>query len=499
MKTLTLKLVLGLLKINRTFLMSNKKLALLLFLPGLEKLRWNIGKMKVYLVHLNAKLRVPAYKAFNSENAQSKINFIGLVPNLAGIPVTSKANYVQKYSIAERCNDGNMNVKGVIIDESSGSSGTPTNWARGLKERKANKKFLQFSFKKTFGTDDVFFINAFAMGAWATGVNVTIAFSDISIIKSIGPDAEKIKNTLKQFGTSHKYVIFGYPPFLKMLVDDAEIDFSEYDVSFIFGGESMSENMRAYLLNKGIKKVISSYGASDLELNMATETDPSIAIRKLLISNKDFAKKVLKFDGAIPMIFQYNPLDFVYETNEDGELIISLARSCYMSPKIRYNIKDRGHVIRKHEMIKIMNEVGINPDVIENWDNDLPFLLHYGRGDLTVSYYGSNIYADDVQEAIFGLPELAKEYNTFTLDTYEDNNSNKQLDICIELNSIENIEKLETLNDKFLEGLANLNQDFKKALSMMTNTARPKLKFYEKGTGPFINNDIRIKAKYIQN
>ena len=76
MKTLTLKLVLGLLKINRTFLMSNKKLALLLFLPGLEKLRWNIGKMKVYLVHLNAKLRVPAYKAFNSENAQSKINFI---------------------------------------------------------------------------------------------------------------------------------------------------------------------------------------------------------------------------------------------------------------------------------------------------------------------------------------------------------------------------------------------------------------------------------------
>jgi len=61
---------------------------------------------------------------------------------------------------------------------------------------------------------------------------------------------------------------------------------------------------------------------------MTTETESSIDIRKLLISNKNVVINVLKFDGAIPMIFQFNPLDFVYETNAEGELIISFARSC---------------------------------------------------------------------------------------------------------------------------------------------------------------------------
>ncbi len=498
MKTLVLKTTGLIFKLNRFILTTNKNLAQLLFLPGFEKIRWRIGKIKVYLIYLKAKVKVPAYKQFIQNNQPKKMKFKGLVPNLKLIPETSKSNYVQKYSIADRCKNGNMNVKGVIIDESSGSSGTPTNWARGLKERKANKKFLQLSFKKTFGEDQVFFINAFAMGAWATGVNVTMAFSDISIIKSTGPDIDKIVKTLEQFGSNENYVIFGYPPFLKMLVDNSNIDFNQFNVSFIFGGESMSENMRNYLLDKGVKKVVSSYGASDLELNMATETEASIQIRKLLISNKKFARKVLRFDGALPMVFQYNPLDFVYETNQDGELVVSLAGSVYLSPKIRYNIKDRGHVIRKNEMKKLMLASGIDPNQIKNWNNDLPFLFHYGRGDIMVSYYGSNIYADDVQETLFEMEDLRDNFSTFTLDAYEDKESNKQLNICIEVKDKSLLNNIQSLKQLFLDKLALKNQDFKKALSMMKETAIPKLLFYNTGEGPFVNNDIRIKAKYIQ-
>ena len=42
-------------------------------------------------------------------------------------------------------------------------------------------------------------------------------------------------------------------------------------MSFIFGGEGMSESMRRYLLDKGIASVYGSYGASDLELNIAAD------------------------------------------------------------------------------------------------------------------------------------------------------------------------------------------------------------------------------------
>jgi len=52
----------------------------------------------------------------------------------------------------------------------------------------------------------------------------------------------------------------------KTLVDGSSIDLNKYNISFILGGECMSENMRSYLLNKGKKKVISSYVATYLEL-----------------------------------------------------------------------------------------------------------------------------------------------------------------------------------------------------------------------------------------
>ena len=44
---------------------------------------------------------------------------------LSQLPVMTKENYVKKYSIEERCYDGRIPAAGVVIDESSGSSGMP--------------------------------------------------------------------------------------------------------------------------------------------------------------------------------------------------------------------------------------------------------------------------------------------------------------------------------------------------------------------------------------
>jgi len=442
---------------------------------------------------------VPAYKAFLKTRNFSKPSFSGLVPNIHEIPEIDKENYINKFSIDARCVGGEIPTENVIIDESSGSSGTATNWVRGLKERKRNAKMIEFGMKALVGEDPIFVINAFALGPWATGVNVTMSCVSFSKLKSLGPEKEKLENTLKQFGEDHKYVIMGYPPFLKYLVDNSDIEWKKFNITFIFGGESMSEGMRDYLFQKGIKKAYSSLGASDLELNISAENDFTISLRRLLRSNQALQSKILKHTGALPMIFQYNPTDFLLESSESGELIVTICRPGYISPKIRYNIHDRGHTLSLKELYSILNDLNISLDHLEKPQTDLPLLLHYGRADMTVSFFGSNISPTDIQEVIYSLPELSKIVNSYNLSVNEDKEGNKKLIISLEVQKGKTTEFLDfdKIQSIFFDNLSKINQDFREARKMLPNNSLTTICFEDFGSGSFKQNDIRIKAKYI--
>lgn len=468
------------------------------YAPGFNKLRHFSGKARAYARFLSARRNVPAYRRFLSNENFARVPINGLIPELEAVPVTNKKNYVNLFELNERCRDGKIPHEGVIIDESSGSSGLPTNWVRGEKERSDNHRLIQFGLKSLLGNEPVFIINAFALGAWATGMNITMSCLKFSKIKSTGPDALKIINTLKHFGPGHKYVIMGYPPFLKRLFDSDEVDLDQYNITLIFGGESMSEGMRDYLFKKGVKKMYSSFGASDLELNIASENDFTISLRRLIRENTALKNELLKFDGALPMIFQFNPSDFWIEANHSGELIITICRPAYTSPKIRYNIYDKGHILQLSELKAILEKHGVT-DKIELPATDLPVLFHYGRADMTVSFFGSNITPNDVQEVIFMMPRLAGNVNSFQIETIEDSRADKQLIVAIELS--ENVDPGtfntdDAIPEEFFTNLTQINQDFKAAYTMAADN-KPALKFYAFNSGPFENADIRIKTKYI--
>lgn len=471
----------------------------LLFIPGFNKIRGFNAKARAYAEFSKAKRKVPAYKEFLKANGFSRPSFNGLVPNINEIPSTDKENYVKMFSMEERCVNGKVPSKGVIIDESSGSSGTAINWARGKKERKRNTRFIKFALRNLFGTKPIFVINAFALGPWATGVNVTMSCVTFSKLKSLGPDKIKIENTIKHFGKGHNYIIMGYPPFLKLLVDNSEINWKEYDISFIFGGESMCEGMRDNLIEKGIKKVYSSFGASDLELNISGENDFTISLRRLLRSSSGLQNKILKYPGALPMIFQFNPADFLLESSEKGELLITVCRPDYISPKIRYNIHDRGHVLQMKELYAVLKELNIDESELAHPANDLPILLHYGRSDMTVSFFGSNISPTDIQEVLYNLPELTNRINSFSINTNEDKDGNKTLVVSMELQENKNNDSMDfkEIEKEFFNQLAKINQDFREAKSMLTNSDQTVIRYYKFKQGPFEHNDIRIKAKYI--
>jgi phenylacetate-CoA ligase len=465
-----------------------------LALRGFERLRWNLGRLGVWIRFQSAARRVPAYAALlRQSGVENPMSNIGL----RDIPSMDKSNYVIPFPLESRCVGGRFPATGVMVDESSGSSGLPTNWVRGVAERNANRRTLKFGLRYRLGSEPLFFLNAFALGPWATGVNLTLSLAQWTRIKTIGPDLSKIENTLLQFGPAHHYVIMGYPPFLKQLVDRAKIDWKLYRVSMLYGGEGMSESMRRYLQAKGIKQVYGSYGASDLELNIAAETDLTIALRRLLEQRPALAAGILKHPGAMPMIFQFNPADFFFETNDDGELLVTICRPRYIAPKIRYNIHDLGHVLRVPELRRVLAVHGVTMEELDDSSLDLPLLFHYGRSDASVAYYGCKISPADVQESLFRHPELASGIDAFQLRTFEDDEGDKRMVLSLEITSQALRNSGEHSEMLLFNTLAEINQDFRESRRMVSAGKEPTIELFDAGTGPFAGADIRIKRTYV--
>ena len=488
-----------LIELYRRSLMSSTKTMPLIFAPKFNRFRRFNSTARTYAEFLKARRRVPAYRDFLRKHGFEKMTFKGLMPRLETIPVMDKESYVKLYPLEERCNYGKIPTKDVVIDESSGSTGIPTNWLRGKKERKRNSRFIQFGMRNLLGNGPLFVINGFALGPWATGMNISMTCVKFAILKSLGPDEQKIINTLIQFGNKHHYVIMGYPPFLKLLVERAPIDWKDYNVTLIFGGESMSEGMRDYLLNKGIRNIYSSFGASDLELNISAENDFTISIRRLIRDNPQFRARICKFPGAVPMLFQYNTSDFLIEPNEQGELVISIARPHYIAPKLKYNIHDKGHIVDIEHVYELMDELNIPRTSILKPQTDLPLLFHYGRSDLTVSFFGSNISPNDIQETIFSKKEFTELIHSFCIQLNENSEGDKFLELELEL--VAGLHDLplskEEFSNAFFEQLAVINQDFREAKRMIVNPAQLAITYFPFGTGPFEDRDMRIKAKYL--
>jgi hypothetical protein len=82
-----------------------------------------------------------------------------------------------RYGFAERCRHGRIPIAGTLVDESAGSSGTPFNWLRSAKELHDVHVNTANWVRYTYPTERLFAINAFSVGAWATGTNVGIALS----------------------------------------------------------------------------------------------------------------------------------------------------------------------------------------------------------------------------------------------------------------------------------------------------------------------------------
>jgi phenylacetate-CoA ligase len=337
------------------------------------------------------------------------------------------------------------------------------------------------------------------MGAWATGINMGLALQRNSVVKNTGPDISKILNTLWFFGPRYTYLILGYPPFLKHLIDVAEKEqfpLKDYCLDALVGGEGMSEGIRDYLL-RYFQKVYSGYGATDLELGIAGETPLSVAIRRLARDNPLVRQKLFGKDTRLPMLFQYNPIIHHIEVNEDRELIFTITRLSLLSPRIHYNVHDQGGIARYDEMSDTLASLGYDIKKIASQSGSrpikLPFLWVYGRRDYTISVMGANIYPEDIEQCLFEVPELTRITHSFCLSLSEGPQCEMKPCFNFEIETEPNSELENKFRKSMLEGLIRLNADYREAWKEYPHAMIPEIRLYRMGEGPFAQDEGRIK------
>jgi phenylacetate-CoA ligase len=483
--------VLELLAWLRRIASVNGRLYMLLHAPTLQPFLVRTGTMRAHALFLKARRRCPAYGMFlEAEGYQSNT-----VWKLTEVPIMTKENYVKRYSLEERCYDGAIPRAGVVIDESSGSTGQPNNWVRSASERNDVKRILQLNYEIIFKDNGKVLLNCFALGPWATGMNVSMSLVDVGILKSIGPDRAKLTNTLRLLGPKYDYLIFGYPPFIRSFVDECDLDLAPYHIDFIVGGEGLSEELRRHLL-KYAKSVVSSYGASDLEINIGVETPLTIALRQVCLKKPDLCRDIFGRDNP-PMIFQYNAVDYIIETNDVGELLFTIGRMSGAAPKIRYNLRDSGGVISFANLTKHLRKHGMELASLVPRTSYFPILFVYGRNDSSVPFYGCKVFPSDIEQILSSEAALVTSFGTFQLAVTEDEHLTSHLTIHLEQTGNPISSALEnSLEELFFDALTRVNQDFRE-VSKLFDRRQVHVQIHARETGPFAGRDIRIKNKYI--
>ncbi len=492
--------LLTLLETFESILMANPRVLRIVITNTPPNLFTWLGKLKSTVYVKAISYRIPAYKKFLAEHNRTSSD----IKSVKSLPITTKDTYILKYPLQERALDGKLPNAG-NIDESAGSTGKATMWVRSFQEEKKLNKLVTFALDYTFNSfhkRNVVVLNCWSNGPWATGIKFAFIAQHSTLVKAIGTNKENVIETIQTLGKNFEYVICGYPPFTKEVIDYGEekgMVWSDYRVNIVTGGEGFSEGWRDFMREK-IKgsqgEVYSAYGASDIDIGVAFETDFTIAVRKKLTEDVMVRTDALGSDKVPLFVGQYNPLIYYIEEHQTGELLFTLMNKDTASPKIRYNLKDSGKLLSYNEAMAILSPP--ERKKYQSKSMKLPFVVIYGRSDGTISLDGANIYPADIQDALY-TSKIGKFVHSFLLETTYSTDKSMAFSINIELtqnaNKILPTEVTE-VQHHVIQHLSKVNKDFKESYSNNKNSLTPQIYIHEYDAKLFEQNKSKIKHVY---
>ncbi|MEV4100668.1 phenylacetate--CoA ligase family protein [Nonomuraea sp. NPDC049649] len=405
---------------------------------------------------------VPAYRAFLAERGIDPAQ-IQTFQDFVGLPMTSKDTYIRRHPLPDLCRHG---VIGDIVAVSSGSTGEPAFWPRTAADEHAVAARFEEVFRDSFAARErrTLAVVCFALGTWVGGLFTLACCRRLAelgypvTVVAPGSDKREILRVVPELAPHFdQVVLLGYPPFLKDVID-AGLPWSRWNVRLVTAGEVFSEEWRTLVASRAgiadpVRGIASLYGTADAGV-LGNETPLSVEIRRFLAGRPELARELFG-ESRLPTLVQYDPEARFFEEHE-GTLLFTGDNGI---PLIRYHIADDGGLIPYERMLAFARDHGLEPPAP---GPERPFAYVFGRSRFTVSYYGANVYPENISVGL-EQPEVAGLVTgKFVMEVAEDSRRDRHLTVTVELAPGEQPSDgtAEAVGASILAQLRRLNSEF---------------------------------------
>jgi phenylacetate-CoA ligase len=410
---------------------------------------------------------VPAYQSFLREHHIDPSS-VRAFADFQRLPLVTKENYHRRYPLPQLCRDGRLEACDMIA-VSSGSTGDPMFWPRFYTDEHAVAARFEQVFVDGFGADrrSTLAVVCFPLGTWVGGLYTVSCVRQlaarglpVTVVAPGNNKAEILRVVPQLAGMFDQVVLLGYPPFVKDVIDTglaAGIDWAGYSPKLVLAGEVFSEEWRELVgrragMTDADRDSVALYGTADAGV-LGNETPLSVRVRRFLAGRPDLAKELFG-EFRLPTLVQYDPAARFFERT-DGTLIVSADNGI---PLIRYHIADEGGLLGHAELLAFCESHGLKvPD-----GPAMPFVYVFGRSLFTVSFFGANIYPENIA---IGLEQPSvRDWVTgkFVIEVVEDTDRDRTLRVTVELapHGTVDAERETVVARSILDQLRRLNSEF---------------------------------------
>jgi phenylacetate-CoA ligase len=451
--------------------------------------------------------RVPAYRDFLATHGVDPAR-IQTWQEFETLPRVQKDNYTLQYPLPQLCWDGRL-AGCDMMAVSSGSTGVPSFWPRFVSDELEIATRFEQVFCDAFEADQrtTLAVVCFALGTWVGGMYTADCCRHLAAkgypitVVTPGNNLEEIFRVVAALGPQYdQVVLLGYPPFLKGVVDTGlarGLRWADYRVKWVMAGEVFSEEWRTLMgqrlgASDPCFDSASLYGTADAGV-LGNETPLSIAIRRWLAQAPEVAAQLFG-ESRLPTLVQYDPASRYFEVTPEGTLLFSGNNGI---PLIRYHIADTGGVMDYPTMMAFLAGHGFDPLsqlAGRRGVRPLPFVWVFGRSNFTISYFGANIFPENVTVGLEqpGIQEWVT--GKFVLESREDADRNRYLQLTVELAPGEaaNAERAEAIAQSVQAQLLRLNSEF--AHYVPTASQRPQVTLLPTGDPDYF--PVGVKHRY---
>jgi phenylacetate-CoA ligase len=392
----------------------------------------------------DAAARVPAYARFLEEHGVSPAA-IRTRAEFERLPTPTKENYYRRHALPALCRDGRLEHSDFVA-VSSGSTGEPAIWPRFVTDELGTAQRFEQVLGDAFRARErrTLGVICFALGSWVGGMYTTAACRHVAAkgypltLVTPGNNVLEILRVVRALAPHFdQTVLFGYPPFLKDVIDAGRADgiaWRDQRVRLVTAGEVFSETWRELVAERmGSPELAFStaslYGTADGGV-LANETPLSITIRRFFAAHPALSRELFA-EPRLPTLCQYDPCHRYFEA-DGGELLFTGDGG---APLVRYRILDRGGVVGYEAMLAFCREHGADPFATLGPvpARAQPFVFVFGRTGFAVSYYGANVFPENVAPGL-EAPDIAPNVTgKFVLEAARGGDENVELRLSVEL------------------------------------------------------------------